>query len=85
MDLAGVPFLSSAGIRALHGLYTLLHPVGSEQGQAEVYQGISAGNYAAPHLKLLRPNRKVDEVIKMAGLDMYLKSYQDESEAVKAF
>ncbi len=85
VDLTEVPFLSSAGIRALHGIYTLLHPVGSEQDQADVYQSISAGSYAAPHLKLLRPNRKVEEVIKMAGLDMYLKSYQDEAEALKAF
>lgn len=85
VDLSEVPFLSSAGIRALHGLYTQLHPVSSEQSQAEVYQGISAGIYAAPHLKLLHPNRKVEEVIKMAGLDMYLKSYQDEAEALNAF
>jgi anti-anti-sigma factor len=85
IDLSAVPFLSSAGIRSLHALYTLLHPGGSEQEKDAVYKGISAGTYAAPHLKLLNPPHKVEEVIKLSGLDMYLKMYNNEAEALAAF
>jgi anti-anti-sigma factor len=85
IDMSGVSFMSSAGIRSLHALYTLLHPAGSAQDQDSVYKGISAGTYAAPHLKLLNPTKKVSEVIKLSGLDMYLKIYTNEQEAIAAF
>lgn len=85
VDLSQVPFMSSAGIRALHALYTTLDPIGSESEKDAVYKGINAGTYSAPHLKLLKPNKKVDEVIRLAGLDMYLKPYNSEEEALAAF
>jgi len=85
VDLSDVPFVSSAGIRALHTLYNALHPAGSGQDKEAVYKGISAGTYAAPHLKLLHPNKKVSEALKLAGLDMYLKMYDSEQEALAAF
>jgi anti-anti-sigma factor len=85
IDLSEVPFVSSAGIRALHTLYNSLHPAGTGQDKEDVYKGISAGTYAAPHLKLLYPNKKVSEALKLAGLDMYLKMYDSELEAVAAF
>jgi anti-anti-sigma factor len=85
IDMSGVPFMSSAGIRSLHALYISLHPTGSEGEKDAVYKGISAGTYSAPHLKLLNPNKKVTEAIKLSGLDMYLKIYHNEQEAVEAF
>jgi anti-anti-sigma factor len=85
IDMSGVPFMSSAGIRSLHALYILLHPSGSEKEKDSVYKGISAGTYSAPHLKLLNPNKKVTEAIKLSGLDMYLKIYTHEKEAIEAF
>ena len=85
IDMSGAPFMSSAGIRSLHALYILLHPAGSAEEKDAVYKGISAGTYAAPHLKLLNPTKKVSEVIKLSGLDMYLKTYSSEQEAIEAF
>jgi anti-anti-sigma factor len=83
VDLSGVSFISSAGIRALHGLYNTLHTGGASK--EAVFHEINAGTYSAPHLKLLKPAKKVQDVLSMAGLDMYLKSYQDEKEALAAF
>ncbi len=85
VDLGEVPFMSSAGIRALHSLYTLLHSDSSDQSREAVYQEIAAGTYSAPHLKLVNPNKKVSDVIKISGLDMYIKSYNTEQEALAAF
>ncbi len=85
IDLSDVPFLSSAGIRSIHALYSKLHPSGSAQEMDAIYKAINAGTYAAPHLKLLKPTRKVEEVVRLSGLDMYLKIYGDEQEALAAF
>lgn len=85
VDMAGTPFMSSAGIRALHNLYTRLHPSGTQAEQDAIYQAINAGTYSAPHLKLLKPTRKVEEVIRLAGLDMYLTIFPSLEEAVAAF
>jgi anti-anti-sigma factor len=85
LDFSGVPFMSSAGLRALHALFSLLHPSNSQQEKDAIYQGISAGTYSAPHLKLLRPSQKVEDVLKMSGMDMYLKWYKDEKEAIATF
>jgi anti-anti-sigma factor len=85
VDMAGTPFMSSAGIRALHNLYTLLHPSGTQADQDAIYQAINAGTYSAPHLKLLKPTKKVEDVIRLAGLDMYLTIYTSPEEAVASF
>ncbi len=85
VDMAGTPFMSSAGIRALHNLYTLLHPSETQAEQDAIYQAINAGTYSAPHLKLLNPTKKVEEVIRLAGLDMYLTIYTSLDEAAAAF
>lgn len=46
--------MSSIGIRSLAMLYDLLHP-GTEAEKKEIYAGVRAGAYKAPHLKLLKP------------------------------
>ena len=84
VDLSGVAFMSSVGIRSLHQLYDLVHAGESEEKKA-VYKGILSGTYKAPHLKLLNPNQRVFESIKLIGLDMYIDIFKDEPEAIAAF
>jgi len=84
VDLSGVAFMSSVGIRSLSKLYDLVHAGESEEKKA-VYKGILSGTYKAPHLKLLNPNRRVFESIKLIGLDMYIDIIKDEPEAIAAF
>ena len=85
LDLSELVFMSSAGIQAMNTLYYNLHPVGSQEEKKAISKGIRAGTYEAPHLKLLNPNERVQHVLRMAGLDMYIGAYQDEDIAVLAF
>ena len=84
IDLSGVRFMSSVGIRAIHTLYDLVH--NAEPGEKRtVYQGVRDGTYKAPHLKLLNPTKKVLESLKLISLDMYIDIFKDEREALAAF
>jgi hypothetical protein len=76
--------MSSVGFRSIDNLYDLVHRDEPEKKKA-VYQGIASGTYKAPHLKLLNPNHRVLESIKMIGLDMYIDIFRNEQEAIAAF
>lgn len=80
IDLSEVPYMSSSGLRALHALYMMVRGEGA--GESE---GIRRGTYTSPHLKLLKPNKDVLEVLKTAGYDMFLEIYKDEKSALSSF
>ena len=84
VDLSGVAFMSSVGIRSLHMLYDLVHADESEEKKA-VYKGVLSGTYKAPHFKLLNPTRRVHNTLTTVGLDMYIDIFKDEQEAIAAF
>ena len=83
LDLTGVTYISSAGLRVLHTAYTLLRE--STETNAEVSKGLREGSYFSPHLKLLKPSTMVKEVLQMSGYDMFLESFTDEKQAVASF
>jgi 2-iminoacetate synthase ThiH len=85
LDLTDVPYMASAGLRALHQIYTLLRSDTPEESDEAVRRGIAAGTWTSPHLKLLKPNRNVLEVLKMAGYDMFLEIHKDFNKAVASF
>ena len=83
LDLTGVSYISSAGLRVLHTTYTQLRD--SSETQGKVNQGLREGSYYSPHLKLLKPSKMVKEVLQMSGYDMFLESFTDEKKAVDSF
>lgn len=83
LDLKGVPYISSAGLRVIHTTYTLLRD--SSETQKAVSQGLREGSYYSPHLKLLKPSEMVKEVLQMSGYDMFIESFTDEKKAVDSF
>jgi anti-anti-sigma factor len=84
LDLSGVTYMSSAGLRALHIIFTQLRSQGSESDET-MRRGVIAGTYKSPHLKLLNPTPPVLEVLKTAGFDMYLDIYHQRREAIASF
>lgn len=84
VDLSKVHFMSSAGIRSINELFYSLHPYDKDQFKSEISPGIRSGTYKAPNLKLLNPNTKVENALRMVGLDMYLEIFHDEQEALEA-
>ncbi len=85
LDLAGVPYMSSAGLRALNQVYNWLNeqaPAGSEQG---VSAGLMSGTFQSPYLKLLNPTPRVFQVLQVGGFDMFLGIFKNRQEAVNSF
>ena len=85
LDLTGVDYISSQGLRALHAIYSMLRTDAASENDEAVGRGIRAGTFTSPHLKLLNPSDKVAEVLHMTGYDMFLTSYKDRDAAIAAF
>ena len=85
LDLAEVPYMATAGLRALHAIFTLLRADTPEESDAATRAGIAAGTFMSPHLKLLKPTPHVQEVLKAAGYDMFLEMHRDLRQAVASF
>ncbi len=85
LDLTDVPFMASAGLRALHYIYTLLRTDAAEESAGAVRKGIASGTWTSPHLKLLKPNRNVLEVLRTTGYDMFLEILTDRKQAIASF
>lgn len=84
LDLTDVDYMSSQGLRALHSIYSMLQKHQADEESA-VQQGIRAGTFYSANLKLLNPNKKVVEVLKVTGYDMFLEIYQNRQQALNAF
>ena len=83
LDLRDVPYMSSAGLRVLNQLYNALGK--ADAGEGSVSKGVSAGTYKSSHLKLLAPNQRVLETLKMSGYDMLLDIHHSQKDAVASF
>lgn len=83
LDLQRVPYMSSAGLRALNYIYNLVdgHPATASTMRA----GVMSGKTKSANLKLLNPNPRVQQVLRMAGYDMFLEIHHSAQEAVASF
>ncbi len=87
VDLSHTPFVSSAGLRALHGIFNqlrTLHP-DTNLSTEEVKKGISAGTYKSPHLKLLNLSKETQTAFTLSGFDMFIETYTDKATAIASF
>jgi hypothetical protein len=84
LDLSEVPYISSAGLRAIHRVFQLLQESSSEDREA-MKKGIVAGTYSSPHLKLLNPSKNGLKALSLAGYDMFLEIHNDKQKAIASF
>jgi anti-anti-sigma factor len=87
IDLSHAPFVSSAGLRALHTLFNELRTrnPGVDLSDEQVKKGISAGTYKSPHLKLLNLSPETRSAFETSGFDMYLDTFTDRKAAINSF
>jgi anti-anti-sigma factor len=85
LDLSQVSYVSSAGIRAINQIFNLLRTDAPNESDAAVRQGINAGTFKSPHLKLVHLNQRVSEALKAAGVDMFLEIHPDLAAALASF
>jgi anti-anti-sigma factor len=87
VDLSHAPFVSSAGLRALHTLFNDLrsrHP-DANLSDDQMKKGISAGTYKSPHLKLLNLSPETRSAFDTSGFDMYIDTFTDRKTAIASF
>jgi anti-anti-sigma factor len=87
VDLAHVPYVSSAGLRAIYTIFKDLRAVHPEENLSEEQMEKAArmGTYKSPHLKLLNLSDGVNGVFQMGGFDIYIETYTDLNQAVASF
>ena len=87
VDLSHAPFVSSAGLRALHTLFNELRTRNPEANlnDDQVKKGISAGTYKSPHLKLLNLSAATKTAFENSGFDMYIDTFTDRNAAIASF
>ena len=87
VDLSHAPFVSSAGLRALHTLFNELRSRNPDANLSDeqMKKGISAGTYKSPHLKLLNLSPETKSAFETSGFDMYLDTFTDLKTAIASF
>jgi anti-anti-sigma factor len=87
VDLTDVPFVSSAGLRALHVISSELRSRNPDANlnDEQVKRGISAGTYKSPHLKLLNLSPQTKTAFETSGFDMYIDTFTDVKTAIASF
>ncbi len=87
LDLAQVPFISSAGIMALHSTALLIQGSQApdpEQGWTALHQ-VTEKSSVQTSVKLLNLQPKVDRTVQLAGMKDFFEIYTDLETAVASF
>ena len=87
IDLSHVPYVSSAGLRALHDIFKQLRAKDpdNQMSEEDVRRGISAGTYKSSQLKLVNLSNETKTVFQMSGFDMVIDIYDDMEKALASF
>ncbi len=89
IDLSDVPFMSSAGLVALHSIAILLRgetPVDPQSGWAALKAMDRSRDLGMqPHVKLLGPQQYVAETFDKAGFTQFFEIFKDLNTAVASF
>ena len=87
IDLAHVPYVSSAGLRAIYTIFKDLRAVHPEENVSEeqMEKAARVGTYKSPHLKLLNLSDNVHGIFQMGGFDRYIEAFTDREKALASF
>ena len=77
IDLEHVPLVSSAGLRAFNNIFSRLRELSPDVSDEEMRNGINAGTYKSPHLKLANPSRATRLALETSGFSMFLEILPD--------
>lgn len=87
VDLSQSPFISSAGLRAIHGLVKKLRTLNpdTDLSESEYQKRIGSGAYKSPHIKLLNLSQETYTAFTLSGFDMFIETYTDKATALTSF
>jgi anti-anti-sigma regulatory factor len=89
LDLTQVPYVSSAGLMALHTVARIYsgHSLQGKDGGRPIFRAINLKEDASAreHVKLLNPQPAVDQVLDVVGLKQFFEIFADLDAAVSSF
>ena len=85
LDLSEIRYISSAGLRGIHAIFDLLRQGDSTENDSQIKKGVRDGVFKSKHIKLAAPSKNVQQVITMAGYDMFMEIYPTVDQAVASF
>jgi anti-anti-sigma regulatory factor len=85
VDMTDSPFMSSAGLRALHNIFNQLRSIHKDADDEALRKAISAGAYKSPYLKVCCLSSETKEVFELGGFDIYIEVYNDLEKAISSF
>jgi anti-anti-sigma factor len=84
IDLSEVPYISSAGLVAIHKI-ALLYSGVSQEVEENTRPDFTHSSTARKHVKLLSPQPAVDQILDTAGLKLFFKVFNDLDSALNSF
>jgi len=84
IDLSEVPYVSSAGLVALHKI-ALLYSGVPQQVEDNTRPDSTHSGTARKHVKLLSPRPAVNQILDTAGMKLFFKVFDDLESALKSF
>jgi len=84
IDLSEVPYISSAGLVALHKI-ALLYSGVPQQVEENTRPDFTHSSNARKHVRLLSPQPAVDQILETTGMKLFFKVFNDLDSALKSF
>lgn len=85
VDMASAPYISSAGLRALHSIFNQLRSLHKDADDEELRKSMSVGAYKSPYLKVVNLSKESKEVFELGGFDTYIQVYDNVKMAIESF
>lgn len=84
IDLSEVPYISSAGLVAIHRIALLYSGVPQDAAESNRPDATHSGS-ARQHVKLLSPRPTVENLLETTGLKLFFKVFYDLESALASF
>lgn len=85
LDLSGVAYMGSAGLRALYTIDQMLRQAADDAAGGVADSGLTNDSFRSPFLKLLHPSRSVNHTLKISGFEMAFDVFDDRQLALDSF
>jgi len=85
LDMTSVPYMSSAGIRAVHQIFNWLRELPGGEDEAALKTVVRDGKYKSRRLKLLNTTPQVQKTLATSGVDMFVETHRDPAQALASF